>query len=285
MSGSAITLTSGMRKNLFSLQNTNSLLERTQKRMATGQRVQTAVDDPVNYFTALGHRQRAEDLASRKDEMSESIQLVMSANEGVTAITSLIASAKSLAQSALSAATQKEVETLEGQYNEVLSQINQLVDDSGYKGVNLLGGADVKHEVKFNENGSSLLTMNGFNAKTDSTGLNISEVDGDLATFSKVTTGTENQNQITWEAAKSGTAGDGTTIIINQGGDASTAAEFKIEVSGSTVTITLGRDADGALIPITADELADAVNKDSAASAVVTATAGPGDGTAVAATN
>lgn len=174
MSSNAISLTAGMRKNLFSLQNTNTLLERTQKRLATGQRVQTAVDDPVNYFTALGHRQRSQDLASRKDEMSESIQLVMASNEGVTSITSLIASAKSLAQSALSAATTDEIKTLETQFNTVLTQIDQLAGDSGYKGVNLLENSEVKHEVKFNEDGSSLLTMTGFDASTG--GLSIATV-------------------------------------------------------------------------------------------------------------
>jgi flagellin len=174
MAANAITLTSGMRKNLFSLQNTQSLLERTQKRLATGQRVQSAVDDPVNYFTALGHRQRSEDLASRKDEMSESIQLVQAANEGVEAITALIASAKSLAQSALSAATTSEISTLYSQYAEVLNQIDDLAADSGYKGVNLLDGTAITHEVKFNENGSSSLTITGFDASAQGATLNLS---------------------------------------------------------------------------------------------------------------
>ncbi len=176
MAASGITLTSGMRKNLFSLQNTNTLLERTQTRLASGQRVNSAVDDPVNYFTALSHRQRAEDLSSRKDEMAESIQTVMAANEGVEAITALIASAKSLAQSALSASSTDEIETLESQYNEVLNQIDFLAEDSGYKGVNLLDGSTVTHEVKFDETGASSLTMTGFDASTATTGLNLASI-------------------------------------------------------------------------------------------------------------
>jgi flagellin-like hook-associated protein FlgL len=174
---SGITLTSGMRKNLFSLQKTNTLLERTQTRLASGQRVQSAVDDPVNYFTALSHRQRAEDLAARKDEMAESIQIVAAANEGVEAITALIASAKSLAQSALSVATTSEINTLELQYNEVMAQIDDLAADSGYKGVNLLDGTSVTHEVKFDETGTSSLTMTGFDASTDLTnGLSLATI-------------------------------------------------------------------------------------------------------------
>ena len=58
---SDITLTSGIRQNLFSLQNTQNLLELTQGRLATGKRVQTALDDPINFFAAQGHTQRASD--------------------------------------------------------------------------------------------------------------------------------------------------------------------------------------------------------------------------------
>jgi flagellin-like hook-associated protein FlgL len=170
----AITLTSGMRKNLFSLQNTEKLLQTTQTRLATGQRVQKAVDDPINYFTALEHRQRADDLSARKDEMAESIQLVNAANDGVESVSALIASAKSLAQSALSATTTSELNTLENQYQQVLCQIDLLAADSGYKGVNLLDGTTVTHTVKFDETGDSALTMTGFDAS--STGATLSLV-------------------------------------------------------------------------------------------------------------
>jgi len=174
MGATNITLTAGMRKNLFSLQQTQGLLERTQKRLATGQRVNSAVDDPVNYFTALGHRQRSEDLSSRKDEMSESVQLVAAANQGVESITALIASAKSLAQSALSGTTTSEISTLYGQYEEVLSQIDFLAADSGYKGVNLLDSTAVTHTVKFDEQGDSSLTMTGFDASAQGATLSLS---------------------------------------------------------------------------------------------------------------
>ena len=97
-----ITLTSGMRANLVSLQNTNSMMETTQKRLATGRKVNSALDDPVSYFTSMAHEQRASDLASRKDEMSESIQLVKAADAGIESIRTLINAAKSLASSALS---------------------------------------------------------------------------------------------------------------------------------------------------------------------------------------
>jgi flagellin-like hook-associated protein FlgL len=169
----SITLTSGMRKNLFSLQNTQKLLQTTQTRLATGLRVQKAVDDPINYFTALEHRQRAGDLAARKDEMAESIQLISAANEGVESITALIASAKSLAQSALSNSTTSDIDTLMTQYHQVLSQIDLLAADSGYKGVNLLNGTTVTATVNFDEKGDSALSITGFDATAEGATLSL----------------------------------------------------------------------------------------------------------------
>ena len=103
MALSTINLTSGMRSNLFSLQKTSDSMEITQNRLATGLNVNTALDDPINFFAAQEHRLRASDLASRKDGMSEAIQTIKAANVGVEGINNLIAQAKSLAQSAMSA--------------------------------------------------------------------------------------------------------------------------------------------------------------------------------------
>ena len=170
-----ITLTSGMRANLVSLQNTNSLLETTQKRLASGKKVNSALDDPVAYFTAVNHEQRASDLASRKDEMSESVQTIKAANSGIESINTLIAAAKSLATSALSADSTT-AETLMAQFNTVRTQIDEMADDSGYKGVNLLGGTDVSLTVKFDELGVSKLGITGFDGSTE--GLSIGEATG-----------------------------------------------------------------------------------------------------------
>jgi flagellin-like hook-associated protein FlgL len=162
-----------MRANLYSLQQTANLMELTQKRMATGKRVQTAIDDPIAFFTARGHEQRAGDLAVRKDEMSESVQLLKAADTGINSILNLIANAKSLAQSALSGETTDAINTLTSQYTEVLSQIDDIAADSNYKGVNLLDDTSVTHEVKFDETGDSKLTITGFDAESEGATLSL----------------------------------------------------------------------------------------------------------------
>src|SRR5580704_347060 len=49
--------------------------------------------------------------------------------------------------------------TLQGNYNSLLTQIDQLAGDSSYNGVNLLNGNNLT--VNFNENGTSSLTITG----------------------------------------------------------------------------------------------------------------------------
>jgi flagellin-like hook-associated protein FlgL len=152
-----------MRANLVSLQNTNSLLELTQKRLASGKKVNSALDDPVAYFTAIAHEQRANDLAFRKDEMSEAIQTIKAADAGIQSINSLIASAKSLATAYLSA-TDEEKTDLQTQYDSVLAQIDAMALDSGYKGINLLDSGTLT--VKFSTTEEAELEVEGFDASS-----------------------------------------------------------------------------------------------------------------------
>src|SRR5436190_21960522 len=62
---SEITLTSAVRSNLLSLQNTADLLGRTQERLSTGKKVNTALDNPTNFFTAQGLDSRASDISKQ----------------------------------------------------------------------------------------------------------------------------------------------------------------------------------------------------------------------------
>jgi flagellin len=114
MSINDISLTSGMRSNLVQLQQTTELLDRTQERLASGKKVNSALDNPINYFAAQNHLSRASDIATYQDNMSEGVQTIQAANAGITGIESLIESARSLAQSALSADPNSVSFTLEG---------------------------------------------------------------------------------------------------------------------------------------------------------------------------
>jgi flagellin-like hook-associated protein FlgL len=142
MAMDTITLTAGMRANLFSLQKTSKEFEVTQKRLSTGLKVNTALDDPINFFAAQEHRLRADDLAARKDGMSEAIQTIKVANVGIEGIVQLLAQAKSLAQSAMSASS-TDATSFASAYGTVIGQIDTMAADSSYKGINLLQSGEL----------------------------------------------------------------------------------------------------------------------------------------------
>ncbi|PKN18027.1 MAG: hypothetical protein CVU71_10915 [Deltaproteobacteria bacterium HGW-Deltaproteobacteria-6] len=120
-----ISLTTGMRSNLQSLQNTVTLLDRTQNRLSTGKKVNTAMDNPVSYFAAQALNSRAAIIDGLKDAMGQAVQTITAADKGITALSTMIEQAKGLAQSAQSAAagttptTIEKNATIEVQYSSV----------------------------------------------------------------------------------------------------------------------------------------------------------------------
>jgi len=83
-----IVLSAGVRSNLLQLQKTSELITATQTKLATGKRVNSALDNPVNFFTAQGLSNRASDLGSLLDNMSSAFNTIQAANNGITSITS-----------------------------------------------------------------------------------------------------------------------------------------------------------------------------------------------------
>ena len=264
-----ITLSSAVRNNLLSLQDTANLMADTQFKLSTGLEVNSALDDPTAFFTAASLTNRASDLGTRMDNIDNGVRTLEAADEAISSLTSLVNQLKSTANSALNtkidetAATGSvdsltagdtaatalggattdtfevthggstttidlstqtvedlvsqinaisgitaqlnsdgaiEVEAADGRelvldgdaatdagidgtyegtnrdsyvddYNDLLTQIDELAGDATYNGVNLLNGDDL--EVKFNEDGSSSLTIDG--VTYDSAGLGLSE--------------------------------------------------------------------------------------------------------------
>ena len=85
--GSDIVLSAGVRQNLLSLQTTAQLMSVTQNRLATGKKVNSALDNPVNFFTSSGLNSRAGDLSALLDSMANGIKTIEAADNGITGIT------------------------------------------------------------------------------------------------------------------------------------------------------------------------------------------------------
>jgi len=97
---SDVVLTAALRSNLLSLQNTQSAIDTTQFRLATGRKVNSALDNPQSFFAAQALNNRASDLTRLLDGIGQSIQVIKAADNGVTALTKLVEQADSIAQSA-----------------------------------------------------------------------------------------------------------------------------------------------------------------------------------------
>jgi flagellin-like hook-associated protein FlgL len=196
-----VSLNAGIRSNLLSLQNTASLLSRTQERLGTGKKVNSAIDNASSFFTSQALSNRAGDLTDRLDGIAKGIQTVKAADTGITGITSLLKQAKGVANDARALGTgtsaNSDRDALMAQFNDLLEQIDDLAEDSGYDGVNLLNGDSLT--VQFGEKiGSSTLALTGFSAKTNG------------ATTVKVAT----QTASSWRGAAGNTTIDATLSSI-----------------------------------------------------------------------
>jgi flagellin len=98
---SGIVLSASVRQNLLSLQSTADLLSTTQNRLASGKKVNTALDNPTNFFTAAGLDSRASDINNLLDGIGNGVQILQAANTGISSLQKLVDTAKSLANQAL----------------------------------------------------------------------------------------------------------------------------------------------------------------------------------------
>src|SRR6186713_3603451 len=99
----SVVLSASVRQNLLSLQSTADLLATTQNRLSTGKKVNTALDNPTNFFTAAGLDNRANDINNLLDSIGNGVQVLQAANTGLTSLQKLVDTAKSIANQVLQA--------------------------------------------------------------------------------------------------------------------------------------------------------------------------------------
>lgn len=170
MTLSNISMTSGMRGTLLSLQTISNELGRTQMRLSTGKKVNSALDNSTDFFAAQNHLNQASDLNARMNGISEAIQTIGAANNGITAISSLLNTAKGIASAAQGTNDQSSRSAYALQFDEILSQIDTISHDSSYSGTNLLGSQSLTVEFAA-KSGQSTLTIAGVDASSSGLGV------------------------------------------------------------------------------------------------------------------
>jgi flagellin-like hook-associated protein FlgL len=144
-----IQLTAGIRNNLLLLQFTSEKIDRTQQRLATGNKINSAIDGAVAFFASKGLNRRADDLAQLKDSIGQSISTIKAADTGVTSIEKMLDQAKGLITSAYGSlgkdsASVELRKSLSEQFNNLLRQIDKQAGDATYQGKNLLLGSGLR---------------------------------------------------------------------------------------------------------------------------------------------
>lgn len=235
---SNIQLSSAVRQNLLSLQSTADMMSKTQNRLATGLKVNSALDNPSSFFTASALNNRSNDLSGLLDDMGQSIQTLKAADEGIKSITKLVEAAKGKANQALQSSSTADRSKFATEYNELLGQIEQLAKDAGYSGKNLLAGTGNDLDVIFNEDGTSKLGVSAVDYTDTAASLGLSSLATAIA-------GTPGSFTISDQDLYDGFNGDaGDTFIIEDG--------------DGTTLIAAGDPGDGTLTY--SNQIADEIN-------------------------
>ncbi len=100
-----IALSIGVRQSLAAIKSTTSAQQAQQLKLATGKRINSAIDNPVNFFQASGLSNRARDLTSLLDSIGQATKVIEAADKGIKALTKLIESAQGSARQALQSTT------------------------------------------------------------------------------------------------------------------------------------------------------------------------------------
>lgn len=163
MAISSVTLSASARASLSSLKATNTLLEQTQERLSTGKKVNSASDGATAYFASQGFLNRANDLSTVKDNLSTSLQTVNSVTDSIAAATEVVTQLQGLVTQALATTDTTIRAGLASQFNSLLTQLDEMVNDATFNGTNLLNSTSSTLVVYFNEDNSTTLTISGVN--------------------------------------------------------------------------------------------------------------------------
>jgi len=160
-----VTLTSAIRTNLLSLQQTGDLVNRTNSRLSTGLKVASAIDDAVNYFQAKQLSDRASDLTTRKEIIDQGVSSLKSAIGGLESVEKILTQMKGIVLSAKSAPTGGERTDLMKQFNTLGTQLTNLANDTSFQGLNLVNSTNTQLKVQFSEKSSATLTISGVDSR------------------------------------------------------------------------------------------------------------------------
>lgn len=157
-----ISLSAASRSGLLALQNTQTGVDRTNKRLSTGLAVGSPVDDAVRYFQAKSLTDRADDLVQRKDKIDQGISALNVTVSTTSSAATLLKNLKGIIDANRSSSIDARASATK-QMSTLIFQIDKLVRDASYQGLNLLTSSTSSLSVYFSDKNDSRLDVKGIN--------------------------------------------------------------------------------------------------------------------------
>ncbi len=212
----SITTSPSAQANLTALANTAQLLQKVQQSLSTGQSVNSPSDNATAFYASQNFLQQANDLGNLKDNLSTSLTTLSSATSSISDVGQVVQQLQGITAEALGT-TDTAIRTgLASQYNALLPQLDELVNDAAFNGTNLLNSTSNSLTVNFNTTDTAGLTIP--RVKRTSSGLNLAPAANGFATNADITAaGSQLSSALsTLNTSAAGFGGNATLIQTNQ---------------------------------------------------------------------
>lgn len=225
-----VDLTRTTRDTLTSLRSAIDQAAVASNRISTGKRVNDPSDDPASYFTSQKLSTQAQELDRTLEQVGQAVQVVKAADDGLTSIGKLLENANAMIVQAGASGSAFSRAEFAKNYNSLLSQIEDLAKDSGYRGKNLLLGEGHDLKLYFGAQASEAVTIQASDLTDLAKTLGLPRVEeGRIATLqTKLESGGSPLGPNDSAAAAAGVFAAGDTIAITRAGDGKVLTSARI---------------------------------------------------------
>jgi flagellin len=159
---SNVILGTATQQNLLALQEITKQQDTAQNHLATGLKVASAVDDAVSFFQSQSLQNRATDVTTRNNAIDQGISSLTTATQAVQSVVSLLQQLQGIVTSAKTE-TASQRAAAGTQFGSLAFQLNQLVNDASYQGLNLVNSTASVLKLQFTQTSTSVLKVAGYN--------------------------------------------------------------------------------------------------------------------------
>jgi len=197
---------------LAALANTSQLLQGAEQQLSTGKSVNSPSDNAPAYYAAQSFLQQASDLSNLKDNLATSLTTVNAATSSISDVSHVVQQLQSITTEASGTTDVTARAGFASQYNALLPQLDQLVDDATFNGTNLLNNTSNSLTVYFNASNTAGVTIPGVNITSN--GLNIAPATNGFATNADINAASSQlQNALSTLNTNAASLGGNATLI------------------------------------------------------------------------